>query len=77
MKVRKARNRLRVLRAERGVTQMDLALKAGLSLSRYWRIENGYETPDTGERGRLAKALRITVGELGFEQPEAAVGSQA
>jgi transcriptional regulator with XRE-family HTH domain len=67
MKVRKQANRLRVLRAEREVTQMDLALKAGLSQSRYWRIENGYEQPTTTERAKLAKALRVEdVEELGF-----------
>lgn len=65
MKVRKQANRLRVLRAERGVTQIDLALKAGLSLSRYWRIENGYEQPTDTERARLAKALRVDDVALG------------
>lgn len=72
MKVRKNGNRLRVLRAEKGVTQIDLALKAGIALSRYWRIENGYEQPTDSERARLAKALRVQ-GEaaLGFGMPTA------
>lgn len=63
---RKATNRLRVLRAERDVTQMDLALKVGLPQSRYWRIENGYDQPTDAERARLAKALHVQEAELGF-----------
>jgi transcriptional regulator with XRE-family HTH domain len=67
---RKLKNRLRVLRAERGVTQLDLAPRAGLSPSRYWRIEHGYDQPTAAERARLAKALRVSVGDLGFTVPE-------
>jgi transcriptional regulator with XRE-family HTH domain len=67
MKVRKYGNRLRVLRAEVDVTQMDLAIKAGISLSRYWRIESGYEQPTDAERARLAKALRVERSALGFD----------
>lgn len=62
--IRKFRNRLRVLRAEREITQMDLALKAGFSRDRYWRIENGYETPTDRERARLARALGVQVDDL-------------
>lgn len=62
--VRKSRNRLKVLRAEREITQMDLALKVGLSRDRYWRIENGYEEPTDDERARLSKALRAETSEL-------------
>lgn len=74
MKHRKQRNRLRVLRAECDVSQMDLAIKVGISQSRYWRIESGYESPTDTERARLAKALRVTVDDLGFNaQAEARV----
>jgi transcriptional regulator with XRE-family HTH domain len=68
MKVGKQRNRLKVLRAERAVTQMDLALAAGLSRDRYWRIENGYDYPTDRERARLAKALRVTPADLGIPE---------
>lgn len=50
-------NRLRVLRAEKRITQIDLALKAHISLNRYWRIENGYATPEPDERSAIARAL--------------------
>lgn len=50
---------------------MDLALKAGLSRDRYWRIENGYEQPTLNERHALARALRVGDDALGFSAPEA------
>lgn len=45
---------------------MDLALKAGFSRDRYWRIEKGYDQPTPAERVRLAKALRVEDVALGF-----------
>lgn len=62
-------NRLKVLRAERDITQMDLALKIDMSRDRYWRIENGYEEPTDAERVQLAKALKVAEADLGFEIP--------
>jgi transcriptional regulator with XRE-family HTH domain len=64
----KANNKLRVLRAERRVTQRDVAKKTGLGETRYWRIENGYEQPTDTERAKLAKALRVEESALGFDQ---------
>lgn len=60
-----------MLRAESQITQMDLALKAGLSRDRYWRIENDYEQPTTAERAKLARALRVEMAALGFPEIEA------
>lgn len=61
----KTRNRLRVVRAERRVTQLQLAQKAGLSGARYWQIENE-EGPVVRpeERAAIAKALRLDEGDL-------------
>lgn len=56
-------NKLRVLRAERRITQIDLATKAGIPMTRYWKIENGYVDPTPGERGRIARALKATTNE--------------
>ena len=53
------KNRLRVLRAERdGISQRDTALKAGIALDRYWRIENGYADPTDDEIKKLARVFR-------------------
>lgn len=68
----KASNRLRVLRAERDVTQEDLALRVRMKLTHYWRIENGYREPTSEERARLARALRVAEDALGFQMVEAA-----
>ena len=54
------RNRLRVLRAERRITQIDVALKANLKFYKYWRIENGYDIPTVREQKRIARVLRVT-----------------
>lgn len=69
MRTRKKANRLKVLRAERDVTQMDLAIEAGLSASRYWQIENGYTRATSKELARLARALRVAVEDLGLNTP--------
>lgn len=63
------RNRLKVLRAECQITQMDLARKTGLALNRYWRIENGYDDPTNAELRKLAKALHADESALGFDLP--------
>lgn len=60
MATKTATNRLRVLRAERDITQMDLALKARISHNRYWRIEAGYVTATDEELARIARALKAT-----------------
>jgi len=54
-------NRLRVLRAETRTTQMDLAAKTKIGMSRYWKIENGYVEATKRERAALARALKVDV----------------
>jgi len=60
----KYRNRLRVLRADKGLSQLDTSIKAKIKHYRYWRIENGYEIPSQEERTRLAKVLGVTTDNL-------------
>jgi transcriptional regulator with XRE-family HTH domain len=61
----KVNTRLRVLRAERGLSQMETAAKAGLAVNRYWRIENGYSEPTDDERKALAKkAFELNVADV-------------
>ena len=57
-------NRLPVLRAERGVSQMDLAASVGISANRYWRIENGHTEPTSDERRDLAKAFGVSIAAV-------------
>lgn len=50
---------LRILRAERKWTQIQLALKADVKQSRISIIENGYDDPTERERVRIAKAFAL------------------
>lgn len=63
------RNNLRVRRAELRVSQLDVALAAGLTHTRLWRIENGYADPRPKEREALARALK-TDDSLLFPEDE-------
>ncbi len=58
------KNRLRVVRADRRITQMDTALKSGVSLSRLWRIENGYREATPQEQAAIARVLKADVAEV-------------
>lgn len=63
-------NRLRVLRAERRITQLTLARKAGMNVARVSFFENGLAEPKPRERARLARALKVPVVEA-FPEAEA------
>ena len=56
--------RLKQLRAERGLTQAALAKRAGVTLSYVGRLEIGKHDPQLSSLRKLAKALKVTVGEL-------------
>lgn len=58
------RNRLRVVRAEKRISQLDTALAIGLSQSKLSLIENGYTEPTPEERADLARVLGVTESEL-------------
>ena len=50
-------NRLRVIRAERRVTQFQLRLQTGINATKISFIENGLVQPREDEKKRLARAL--------------------
>ncbi len=56
--------RLKRLRAERKMSQAGLAEKSGLSREYIARLELGQQDPTLGTLQRLAKALKVKVGEL-------------
>lgn len=56
--------RLKQLRAERELTQAALAKRAGVTLSYIGRLEIGRHDPQLSSLRKLAKALKVTVGEL-------------
>ena len=70
MSTKRELNRLRVLRAERRMTQLTLARKSRINVTRVSFIENGLVDPAPKERDRLARALKADVIEV-FPSQEA------
>lgn len=69
---RKARgitNRLRVLRAERRMTQFELAQKSRINPATVSLIENEHLSPTPEQRDRLARALKARIADV-FPEPE-------
>ena len=62
------KNRLRVMRAEKRITQLRVALKAKMQPSRLSHIENGHVEPSETERKRLARALGASLQDVFPEQ---------
>ena len=56
--------KLKQLRAAQGMTQEVLAKQARLTQVHIARLESGNHDPTLGTLQRLAKALKVTVGEL-------------
>jgi putative transcriptional regulator len=57
-------NRLRVLRAERKVSQEDVAARLAISQPLYSRIERGTREPSKEELVKLARVFDVSVNEL-------------
>lgn len=57
-------NHLRKLREERGLTQEELAGKAGMHFTYVGQIERGLRNPSLVNIRRLAKALNVSGGKL-------------
>lgn len=65
--MKKGARRLQVWRAERDITQRKLALRAGLSPSRYWQIETGEGSePKPDERDAVAAALKVKASDIAW-----------
>lgn len=56
--------RLRELRRSRGMTQLQLAREANVTVSYMWRLETGGAAPGIDLVDRLARALGTTITEL-------------
>jgi len=57
-------SRLKELRAERHVSQLDMVRFHGFSLSHYQKIERGVLDPKLSTIAKVADALGITLSEL-------------
>lgn len=56
--------KIKRLRATQGMTQEALAKKSGLTRVHIARLESGNHDPTLGTLQKLAKALKVKVGEL-------------
>jgi len=56
---------LRRLRKTQGLSQESLAQRAGIALNTYSRIERGHASPTWPTVRQLAKALNVSMAELG------------
>lgn len=56
--------KIKRLRATQGMTQEVLAKKSGLTRVHIARLESGNHDPTLGTLQKLAKALKVKVGEL-------------
>ncbi|MBI2021809.1 helix-turn-helix transcriptional regulator [Candidatus Daviesbacteria bacterium] len=61
---KKLGQRVRKIREDKGVTQEQLALNAGLNRAYIGYIERGERNPSTEVISKLAKALRVPIHEL-------------
>ena len=57
-------NRLRIIRAEKGITQFDLRIKTGINQSKISLAENGYIELRDDEKEKIAKALNCKVTDI-------------
>ena len=57
-------NRLRVVRAEKRMTQFRLSIATGIIQSRLSQMENDLINPSPEEKEKIAKALGAKVGEI-------------
>ena len=58
------KNRLKVIRAERSMTQADLAKETGISRTTLSEIEKGTSNPSTRTALKLAKALNLPIEDI-------------
>lgn len=61
------KNRLKVLRAEKNLTQGELAEMAGISRTALAMIENDRATPDGDTIAALVKALKTPANNIFFD----------
>jgi transcriptional regulator with XRE-family HTH domain len=64
------RKTIRQLRGARGLTQFELAAKAGVSLSSVVNIEAGRQEPRVSLAEKIAGALGVSVGDIAWPTAE-------
>ena len=62
------KNRLKVIRADRDLTQEQLAEMVGVSRATIWAIETGKSIPNGYTMFQIAKALGVSVTDIFVEE---------
>ncbi len=57
-------HRIRELRDERRLTQVEVAAAAGMQQNAYWRVETGKQELDIPTMRKIARALRVAPSQL-------------
>ena len=63
-------NTLRTIREKKGISQLQLSYKTGISQTAISNIENGRVYPYPGWRKRIAKALNVPEKEIFMNEQE-------
>lgn len=58
------KNKIKVFRAERNMTQQDLAIKCGVTRQTIIAIERGKYVPSLALAFKIAKTFKVGVGEV-------------
>jgi transcriptional regulator with XRE-family HTH domain len=64
MALRINRNRLRLLRQQKGLSAIDLQVLTGIPYPRIYYIERGTHSPSDAQKESLAKALGCSVSDV-------------
>lgn len=59
--VKRLGNRMKEIRKERGMTQLDVAIKSGMEENAYQRIESGRTNPSVKTVNKIADALEVEI----------------
>ena len=64
-------DRIRAIREQKKLCQVDLAARAGLPRSYLSQVEDGEAVPDVGALDRIAAALEVPLHQLFYDGDEA------
>jgi len=60
----KISKKLKSLRLERNLTQLELAKKSGINVNYYSKVERGEATPSIVTFGKMLKALKVKSSDI-------------
>lgn len=70
------KNKLKITREQKGLTQVQIAEQAGITETSYQRIEYGKQIPRADTAILIARALNSTVEELFLQRKDTTNGNE-